>query len=131
MADVLVYNGRAIITNRLIGGGTEPRYIAWGTGTTTATAADTSVEGEVSQAFSGSGSRVAGTSSRITVTQANDTYQVVGTLTAGGSGGTIGNAGLYDNITVGAAGLYVKSNFTGIVLAVGDSIAFTFKHTVT
>ena len=54
----------------------------------------------------------------------NDTYQVVGTQTAG-TGETITNAGLFDASTSG--NLFVKGDFTGIALNSGDSIQFTFK----
>ena len=49
---------------------------------------------------------------------------MVGTQTAGGSL-TITNAGLFDASTAG--NLFVKGDFTGIVLGTGDSIQFTFK----
>jgi len=132
MVDVLTDAGKAIITNRILGAGTEPKYIGWGTGGTGAAITDTTLNSEVAIDFTGSGTRPAGTSSRVTTTKTNDTYQVVGTLTAGGAGGTINNAGLFDiNTPLGTGGLYIKSGFTGITLAAGDSIAFTFKHQVT
>lgn len=60
----------------------------------------------------------------MTTTVTNDTHQVVGTNTAGGSL-TITNAGVFDASSSG--NLYVKGDFTGVVLASGDSIQFTFK----
>jgi len=68
---------------------------------------------------------VAGTSSQVTTTTTNDTYQVVGTITCAGAGKTITNAGLFDASTGG--NLFAKGDFTGIALNVGDSIQFTFK----
>ena len=98
MATLLVATGRAIVTNRLNGGGTTPSYVAWGTG--------------------------AGTTSQVTTSVTNDTLQVVGTQTAGGTL-AITNAGLFDASTAG--NLFVKGDFTGIALNSGDSIQFTFR----
>lgn len=117
MATLLVNGGKAIVTNRIKGAGTEPNYVAWGTGAGTTAATDTTLFTEV-------GSRTAGTSTQQTTSTTNDTYQVVGTLTAG-STLTITNAGLFDASTSG--NLFVKGDFTGITLNSGDSIQFTFK----
>lgn len=119
LATVLVNAGRAIITNRLRGSGTEPNYVAWGTGAGTAAVTDTTLFTEASEA------RVAGTSSQFTTSVTNDTYQVVGTLTCAGAGKTITNAGLFDASTSG--NLFLKGDFTGIALNVADSIQFTMR----
>ena len=103
MATLLVATGRAIVTNRLNGGGTTPSYVAWGTGAGTTSTSDTTLFTEVTP-------RVSGT--------------VVGTQTAG-TAETITNAGLFDASTAG--NLFVKGDFTGIALNSGDSIQFTFK----
>jgi hypothetical protein len=50
--------------------------------------------------------------------------QNVSTLTSV-SGETITNAGLFDASSTG--NLYVKGDFTGVVLAAGDKIQFTIK----
>lgn len=120
MATLLVNTGKAVVTNRVKNGATgatEPNYVAWGTGAGTTGLTDTTL-------FTENGSRVAGTSTQQTTTTTSDTYQVVGTLTAGGAL-TITNAGLFDASTSG--NLFVKGDFTGVVLASGDSIQFTFK----
>ena len=119
MASVFTDAGKAVVTNRLKGAGTEPNYIAWGTGTGTAAATDTTLFTEASE------SRVAGTSTQQTTTTTSDTYQVVGTLTVAGEGKTITNVGLFDASTGG--NLVMKSDFTGIALNVGESIQFTQK----
>jgi hypothetical protein len=118
MATVVTNAGLAIITNRIKGSGTEPLYVAWGTGAGTAAVGDTTLFTEASE------SRVSGTSTRVTTSQTNDTYQVVGTLTADASK-TITNAGLFDASTSG--NLFVKGDFTGVALALGESIQFTIK----
>ena len=118
MATLLVNTGKAIVTNYLAGGAaTQPKYIGWGTGAGTTAATDTTL-------FSETGSRTTGTTTQQTTSTTDDTYQVVGTLTAGSSL-TITNAGLFDASTSG--NLFVKGDFTGIALTSGDSIQFTFK----
>lgn len=127
MATVLTNAGRDIITNRLRGSGTEPLYVGWGTGAGTAAAADTTLFTERAADLSAtSGTRVTGTSSRQTTSVANDTYQVVGTVTATGTG-TVTNAGLFDNASIGSGNLFMKGDFSGIPLAANDSIAFTMR----
>jgi hypothetical protein len=118
MGTIVTNVGKGITTNRLKGSGTEPNYIGWGTGAGSAAAADTSLFTEASE------SRVAGTSSQQTTTTTNDTYQVQGTITADG-GKTITNAGLFD--AAAAGNLFMKGDFSGIPLAVGESIQFTMK----
>jgi hypothetical protein len=127
MASVLVNAGRAIITNRLRAGGTEPLQIGWGTGAGTAAVTDTTLftEKDVDLA-AGTGTRTTGTSSQQTTAVTNDTYRVIGTRTATGAG-TVTNAGLFDNATIGSGNLFVKGDFTGIGLGIGDAIAFTFN----
>jgi hypothetical protein len=119
MATVLTNAGKAIVTSRLNSGGTIPQYVAWGTGAGTAAITDTSL-------FTETGTRVAGTVTQQTTTVANDTFRVVGTLTAAGVL-TITNAGLFDALTVG--NLFVKGDFTGVALAASDSIQFTINTT--
>ena len=122
MATVFTNVGKQITTGRIKGVGsgagfTEPNYVAWGTGAGTAAVTDTTL-------FTETGSRIAGTSTQQTTSTTNDTYQVVGTLTAGGAL-TITNAGLFDAASVG--NLYMKGDFTGVALGSGESIQFTMK----
>jgi hypothetical protein len=119
MATVVTNAGKAICANRLKGAGTEPNYIAWGTGAGTAAASDTTLFTEASEA------RSAGSSSLQTTSQANDTYQVIGTMTVAGAGKTITNAGLFDAASAGNC--LVKGDFAGVALNVGESIQFTIK----
>jgi hypothetical protein len=118
MATLLVNTGKAVVTNYLNGGAaTQPKYVAWGTGAGTTAATDTTL-------FTETGSRVSGTTTQQTTSTTNDTFQVVGTLTASGSL-TITNAGTFDASTSG--NLFVKGDFTGVPLNSGDSIQFTVK----
>ena len=118
MATLLVNTGKAIVTDYLNGGAaTQPKYVGWGTGAGTTAATDTTLFTEV-------GTRTSGTTTQQTTSTTNDTYQVIGTVTAGSSL-TITNAGLFDALSSG--NLFVKGDFTGVALTSGDSIQFTFK----
>lgn len=91
-------------------------YVAWGTGAGTAAKADTTLFTESAEA------RVATTDSQ----PVSNTIRHVGTITAS-AGRTITNAGIFDASTSG--NMILKSDFTGVVLASGDSIQFTFELT--
>lgn len=118
MATFVVNKGLDITTNRILGAGTEPKFVAWGTGAGTTAKTDTTLFTEAAEA------RTSGTSSQQTTTVTNDTYQVVGTITTL-SNQTITNAGLFD-ASVGG-NLYLKGDFAGLPLTTGDSIQFTIK----
>lgn len=127
MASVLTNAGRAILTAALKLTATEPKQVGWGTGAGTAAAADTTLFTEKAADLSAtSGTRVAGTTSQQTTGVTNDTYRVVGTITATGAG-TVTNAGCFDNATIGSGNLFLKGDFTGIALLSGDSITFTMN----
>ena len=116
MPTVLANAGKAIITARLRGTGTEPLHTAWGSGAGVAAIADTTLFTEGPEA------RVAGTSSQQTTTTTNDPYRVIATITASAAR-AVTNAGLFDAVSVG--NLFVKGDFATINLASGDSIQFT------
>ncbi|MCK5019752.1 MAG: hypothetical protein KAS32_22025 [Candidatus Peribacteraceae bacterium] len=117
MATVLTNTGKADMINALNGGAhTAPQHVGWGTGAGTSAEANTTLFTEASE------TRVSGTKSVETTTVTNDTYQVIATITADGTK-TITNAGLFDAVSAGD--LYVKGDFTGIPLTLGDSIQFT------
>lgn len=122
MATVVTNKGKEIFNDRMMGSGTEAKYVAWGTGGGTAAVGDTTLFTEAAE------SRVSGTSSKVTTTTTNDTYQVTGTITSA-SGQTITNAGLFDASTSG--NLFLKGDFTGVALLTGESIAFTIKAQLT
>jgi hypothetical protein len=98
--------------------GVLPNRIGWGTGAGTAAVGDTTLFTEASE------TRATGTLSGVTTTVTGDTFQAVGTLTADGAK-TITNAGLFDAATSGD--MLVKGDFTGVALALGESIEFTIK----
>ncbi len=111
-----------IVSNRIKGAGTEPVNVAWGTGAGTAVVGDTTLFVEASE------SRTAGTSTQQTTTQTNDTYQVIGTITADGTK-TITNSGLFDAASGG--NMLTKGDFTGVALVINESIQFTWKLQIT
>ncbi len=119
MATVFTNVGMDIVTDRIKGlAVAEPKFVAWGTGAGTAVVADTTLFTEASEA------RTSGTSTQETTTQTNDTYQVIGTITADGTK-TITNSGL---LTASSAGsLLMKGDFTGVALVINESIQFTWK----
>lgn len=121
MADVVIVTdaGMAIITNRLKGSGDEPKYVAWGTGTTSPVAGDTALETAAAE------SRTDGTSSRVTTNVTNDTYQVAGTIACTGTAKAITEVGLFDASTSG--NMLLRGTFSAINVNVGDSVAFTIK----
>lgn len=125
MATVFANAGKAITTNRLKAGGTEPLNVGWGTGAGTAAIADTTTFTPALVTLAGGDTdHTPGTSTQQTTSVTNDTYQVIATRTATG-GGTVTNAALFDAVSTG--NMFVKGDFTGVVLANGDSIQFTFK----
>lgn len=110
--------GKAIVTNLVSGiGGTVPKFVAMGTGAGPSASTGTALSTEVE-------TRTSGTVSRVTTTVANDTYQVVGTVTATATR-VVTECGLFDASTVG--NMLIGSGISTITLANGDSITFTFK----
>lgn len=124
MATFFVRAGYAIITNRIIGAGTEPRYIGWGTGAGAPALTSTDVSTAASEA------RTNGTSTRQTTTQTNDTYRTVGAITADGTK-TITNVGTFDAAGTGSpptgGNLCVHGDFTGVPVVLNDQITFTIN----
>lgn len=118
MANVLTQLGRKILGQRLKGTGTEPLHIGVGTGAGTAAAADTTLFTEVADG------RVAGTSSLITTSTTDDTYEVVGTYTATAAR-AITNAGLF---TASSGGdLFMKGDFAVVNLDTNDSLTLQMR----
>lgn len=123
-ATVVTNSGKAIAAKRHIGSTpaqAEPNYIGIGTGATgaarTALAADTALS-------TAAESRVAGTSSSVTTTVTNDTYQTVGTVTATASR-AVDEAGTFDASTAG--NMDISATFAVVNLAIGDSLQLTMK----
>ncbi len=119
-ATVLSNTGKAIITNRMRGSGTEPLYVGWGTGAGTALVTDVDLfTPSVDEA------RSTGVSTQQTTSVTNDTYQVIGTITCAANNKTITNAALFDASSAG--NIFMKGDFTGVAVSIGDAIQFTVK----
>ena len=118
MADIFTDVGETLVADYVDGTQNAPTnwYVAWGTGAGTAAKGDTTLFTEASEA------RVIATESQPSA----DQNRFVGTITADGSK-TITNAGVFDASTTGD--MLLKSDFTGIALALNDSIQFTFTIT--
>ena len=126
-ADVtkVVDGGLDITTNRLIGAGTEPKYIGAGTGTTAAANGDTGLETPRNEA------RIEGTSSRVTTNTTNDSYSVTGTWTCTGTEVALTELALFDGAGTGTpptgANLFLRGTFDVINLKVSNTIIPTIK----
>lgn len=123
-ATVITNAGKGIAAKRLVGATpsqAEPKYIGIGVGATgaarTAVAADTALSSAVE-------SRTTGTPSTVTTTQTDDTYQVVGSVTATAAR-SVDEAGLFDASSSG--NLFMSATFAVISLANGDSLTLTMK----
>lgn len=117
MAPLVTDSGKSIISNRMLAGGTEPKYVATGTGATAEAASQTALVTEVE-------TRATGTSSRVTTTVTNDTYQVVGTINITATR-ALTETGLFDAATVG--NMLCRGVHSVINLANLDTISYTWK----
>lgn len=115
MADIYTDAGENIVVDILDGTTSAPTWhVGWGTGAGTAAKGDTTLFTESAE------TRIVTTNTQ----PASDKNQFVGTITAS-AGRTITNAGIFSAITSGT--LLLHSDFTGVVLASGDKIEFTFS----
>ncbi len=128
-ATVITTIGKAIFADRVrTTPGTytaSPKFVGMGVGATGA--ARTAVVGDTALSTAAE-SRTSGTESLVTTTTTNDTYQVVGTVTATAAR-AVDEAGLFDASTTG--NLFLSATFPVVNLANGDSIQFTFKAQLT
>jgi hypothetical protein len=126
-ATVFSNAGKAIVTGRCIGATptqTEPKFVGIGSGAGTAAVGDTTLFTEYTTGTWAGYARTSNTPTQVTTTVTNDTLQNTGTFTAGAAQ-TVTNAGIFDALTGG--NLLMKGDFTGVVLANGDSISITAK----
>ena len=114
MADIYTQAGEELVVDIIDGTVAPPTYhVGWGTGAGTAAKGDTTLFTESAE-------------TRVVTAQAQpsaDINEFKGTITASAAR-TITNAGILSLITGGI--LLLKSDFTGVVLANGDKIEFTF-----
>jgi len=117
MADIYTDAGEDLTADIMDGTSSAPTWrVAWGTGAGAAAKTDTTLFTEAAEA-------------RVNTTQSqpsSNQNQFVATITSASSQ-TITNAGIFDAASGGNA--LLKSDFTGIALASGDKIEFTFTLT--
>ena len=117
MADIYTDAGEDKTADLIDGTAAVPTWrAAWGTGAGTAAKGDTTLFTEASEARA----------TTVNTQPVSNQNQFVATITADGAK-TITNAGVFDAATTG--NMLVKSDFTGIGLALGDKIEFTFQLT--
>jgi hypothetical protein len=126
-ATVITNGGLGIIANRIQGTPTvaSPKFVAMGVGATgagrTAAKTDTALSTEVE-------SRATGSESQVTTTQAGDTYQCVGVITASASR-NVDEAGLFNAST--SVTMFLSSTFAVFALNTNDSLQLTCKCQLT
>ena len=125
-ADVVfvVNQGLEITTDRLLDSpnGNQPQWVAMGIGATPATALDTDLETPgVDEA------RTVGVMTQVMTTTADDTLQVVGTITCLVGAKAIVECALFSHLTSAAGFLYLRATFDAINLQINDSIEFTIQ----
>lgn len=121
MATVVTAKGREIIVNQLRATGTEPKVIGWGLNPSVLTAAVT----DVAPFDESAEARTTGTSSVVTTTTTNDTYQAVGTITTTGVR-TISEVFLADSATKPAAAAVAAGGVVGSSVSTTLNTAATF-----
>lgn len=127
MADAcfVINNGKQIISNRMIGGGSDPKFIQWGVGTATALVTDTGLQSTVGTTEA----RTNGTSSQVAGAQTLSKYQVVGLVTAL-QPITIAEVALFDGAGAGGppptgANCFLHASHGSTTLAIGEAITYT------
>lgn len=115
--------GFALVAGRLNGSGSPAAatYIAVGTSSTAANAADTALGTETSTSGLG---RAAGSVSLVTTTQTNDTAQIVVTFTVSGTV-AVTESGVFNAASSGT--LLCHQVFSAINVVSGDSLQITWK----
>lgn len=120
MVDQIQNGGKGQVTLDLVNATNPPKFAMWGTGSGVAVtgtalaiaAAPTTV------------TAVTGTATQQTTTTTNDTYQVVSTITAGGTL-AITEYALTTNATIASGTMYNYHSFAVLNLVNLDSITFT------
>lgn len=126
ISNLVTNAGMAGVASRINGDGSEAAftYIAVGTGTTAANAADTTLETETTDSGL---ERAAATASRVTTDVTNDTAQLVKTFSVTGTK-AVTESGV---LNAGASGvLLARQVFSAINVVNGDSLQITWKFDV-
>jgi hypothetical protein len=122
----IVNAGKAVVTNRIHGAGTEPLNAGFGTSATAEAATQTDLV-----AAAANEARVAGAGSQFTTSVTNDTYRVQATVFCATAGKTINEVGLFDTIGTGlpvtGGNMYLRAVVGPYTLNVGDGVAFDIR----
>ena len=124
MATVVTRKGKDIFSGRLIGASptqAEPKVIAWGTNPATLTAAAT----DIAMFTESAEARSTAVSSQVQTTTPNDTYQLVGTITATATR-VIQEFGAFDSTTQPATAAVAAGGVVGSSGATTLNTAATF-----
>ncbi len=117
-------NGLANITAAWVAYASRALYLQWGTGSGALRSANVVTTTTTTEA------RSLATTTQQTITNSNDTYQAVGTITAAGTR-AITECGVFDAAGTGSpptgGNMDIYGDFSTINLATNDSITFTFK----
>lgn len=125
-ANVLTNAMRGVETNLITGlGGTSPNYLGIGSGSTTATAADTALTTEYTTGTWSGYARQHPTPTRTTTTLTNDTMNYSGTWTAGAAQ-SVFETGSFDAASAGTCCTHC-SFAAAVGLASGDSITINLS----
>lgn len=117
---VLTNTGITIFTSCIKGQGSEPNYLQWGSGNSPASELDTSLESPI-------GLPVLATTSIETTAITNDTYRIVGALTAS-SDISVSELGIFDADN----NLFARVVFDSpINLNINDAVEFTIDIQIT
>ena len=120
MDTVVVTNvGLGLLTARIRAAGNEWNYLGVGTGTNVANITDVSLQTPRAE------SRTLCTTSSVTTTVANDTYQAVGLVSIVGSVASLTEVALFNASTSGE--MFLRASHDSIALNVGDSVQYTLK----
>lgn len=117
MASLVTNTGLANITAAWHAYASRARYLAWGVGS-----GQDEQDNDLADTTGIAESRVEGATSQQTTNTTNDTYRVMGTITAAGSR-AITEVGVFDASSSGNMCIY--GDFSVINLAASDSITFT------
>lgn len=116
--------GLAGITGAIAAYTTLPKYLQWGTSNNAAAGATAVTTTTTTEA------RATGVVTQQTTTVTNDTYQIVGTLTAAETL-TISEVGVFDGAGTGSpptgSNMWFYGDFANVGLISGDSITFTVQ----
>lgn len=126
ISNLITNTGMAGVASRINGAGSEAAftYIALGTGTTAAAAANSALETEIT---TGGGQRANATASRVTTTQTNDTAQLVHTFNFTATF-AVTESGVLNAASTGV--LLARQVFSAVNIDNGDSLQVTWQFQV-